>query len=286
MSALGALFGLLAAPLCIAPARAADPAPAAVHPVRPTGASQAVVVTTDGPGQSIARLTAYEWAGGDWVPALPAMRAEIGRRGFTDSPHEADGFTPTGEYSFTVVFGRMPNPGVTMPYRQATDDDHWVDDSASPLYNTWQTGPPGGRWASAETLSSYDLAAAFDFNQDPVVAGGNSAIFLHTGDGPTPGCIVMTPADVATVLRWLDPAAEPVIVLGVLATPPSHESLAAVAGREQGHPVAGRPPTVALTSDRPSSGGGWLGLAAIALLGLVAAGLPALRHHSHPGPFQ
>ena len=203
-------------------ALAGSPSPSAVHPVTTTSAGQAVVVSASGLGSSSAVLTGYRWDGSRWLVAVPAIQAEIGEKGFTAAPHEADGYTPVGEYSFTTLFGRDPNPGVAMPYRQSTSNDHWVDDSSSPVYNTWRSGPAAGRWSSAEDLSNYGLAAAFDFNQDPVVAGGNSAIFLHAWSGATPGCVVVARSDLLAVARWLDPAAHPVIVLGVGVAPPPH----------------------------------------------------------------
>jgi L,D-peptidoglycan transpeptidase YkuD (ErfK/YbiS/YcfS/YnhG family) len=207
-------------PAPVAPATAVVASP--VHPVVPTGATQVVVVSAPAWGSASATVTAYEWDGVGWRVAIGPVVAGIGHNGLTATPHENDGYTPIGEYSFTTVFGAQPNPGMQLPYTRVTNNDHWVDDPGSPLYNTFQTGPAAGRWTSAETLSSYSYAAAFDFNQDPVVAGGNSAIFLHEGGGPTPGCIEVPRSDLLRLLRWLAPSAHPVIVLGVNASPPQH----------------------------------------------------------------
>jgi L,D-peptidoglycan transpeptidase YkuD (ErfK/YbiS/YcfS/YnhG family) len=194
----------------------------AVHPYEPTAADQVVVVNASSWGSSSAQLTAYRWANGAWQAEIGPITAGIGANGFTDTPHEADGFTPIGEYRFTTVFGSRPDPGTLFPYRVATSDDHWVDDPTSAVYNTWQVGASAGRWQSAETLSSYSYAASFDFNQGPVIADGNSAIFLHGGGGATPGCVEIGTTNLLAVLRWLDPAAHPVIVLGVSVGPPAH----------------------------------------------------------------
>ena len=95
-------------------------------------------------------------------------------------------------------------------------DDHWVDDPTSVVvHNTWQTGPAGGRWKSAETLSGYKYAVAFDFNEQPVVADANSVIFLHDGGGATPGCVVVDRPTLVAIMRWLDPHTRPRSVLGV-----------------------------------------------------------------------
>ncbi len=195
---------------------------AAVRPAAPSDADQVLVVSAAAQGTSRAMLTGYGWVDGRWVVEIGPVTANLGGNGFTVTPHEADGFTPAGEYSVTTIFGAAADPGTSFAYRRATSDDHWVDDPTSAVYNTWQIGPSGGRWRSAETLSGYEYAIAFDFNQQPVVPDANSAIFLHEGGGATPGCIVVGRSTLVDIMRWLDPAARPRIVLGVDATLPAH----------------------------------------------------------------
>ena len=66
-----------------------------------------------------------------------------------------------------------------------------------------------------EALGAADIA----YNTNPVVPGKGSAIFLHvsTGGG-TAGCVSLAESNLLEVLRWLDPAAHPVIVMGPSAT--------------------------------------------------------------------
>ncbi|WP_369137788.1 L,D-transpeptidase family protein [Modestobacter versicolor] len=46
--------------------------------------------------------------------------------------------------------------------------------------------------------------------------GAGSAFFLHVTDGaPTAGCVAVDRAAMQQLLRWLDPAATPVISIGV-----------------------------------------------------------------------
>lgn len=55
-----------------------------------------------------------------------------------------------------------------------------------------------------------------DYNRNPVVPGAGSAFFLHVSAGrPTAGCVAIPGADLDAVMRWLDPAARPVITIGV-----------------------------------------------------------------------
>ena len=130
---------------------------------------------------------------------------------------EGDGRTPAGTYGFQLAFGTGPDPGVHYPYRQAGTSDVWVDDASSPLYNTWQQLPADGRWSSAESLDQpapYREAAAIAFNTARV-PGKGSAIFLHASLGHgTAGCVAVAEPTLMTLLRWLDPVRQPVIVMG------------------------------------------------------------------------
>jgi L,D-peptidoglycan transpeptidase YkuD (ErfK/YbiS/YcfS/YnhG family) len=67
---------------------------------------------------------------------------------------------------------------------------------------------------------SYRSLAVIDYNTHPIVPGRGSGIFLHisASGGPTLGCVSLTRAQLVTVLRWLDPAASPEIVIGTAAT--------------------------------------------------------------------
>lgn len=183
---------------------------------------QLLLVSASPADPTRATVRALEWTGHRWRLTFPAMSARLGRSGVTADPHEADGATPVGTYSVDLAFGTGDAPGGALPYRHVTNDDHWVDDPASPLYNTWQTGEADGRWESAEDLDGYTLAVAFDFNQHPVTADGNSAIFLHAGpnDEASAGCVTVASDDLSRIVWWLTPALHPRIEIGVQARPP------------------------------------------------------------------
>ena len=67
---------------------------------------------------------------------------------------------------------------------------------------------------------SYRYLAVIDYNTHPIVPGRGSGIFLHVSASgrATLGCVSLTRAQLVTVLRWLDPAASPAIVIGTAAT--------------------------------------------------------------------
>jgi L,D-peptidoglycan transpeptidase YkuD (ErfK/YbiS/YcfS/YnhG family) len=180
-------------------------------------AQQVVIVTSQGSATSIATLQTFEKDAAGWRAVFPAMPAIIGRGGFSSNRTEGDGTTPTGKYSFGTMFGQQANPGVKFPYRVPDAQSVWVGDSASPYYNTWQEDASlvGEHLASSAFSKPYAYAVAINFNTAPVVPHKGSAIFLHvrTGSG-TAGCVSISQPSLLQVLRWLDPARAPVIVMG------------------------------------------------------------------------
>jgi L,D-peptidoglycan transpeptidase YkuD (ErfK/YbiS/YcfS/YnhG family) len=62
----------------------------------------------------------------------------------------------------------------------------------------------------------YHNAVVVDFNTSPVVKGRGAGIFLHDlgpAKGATTGCVAVPRATLTAILRWLDPARHPVIVI-------------------------------------------------------------------------
>jgi L,D-peptidoglycan transpeptidase YkuD (ErfK/YbiS/YcfS/YnhG family) len=60
----------------------------------------------------------------------------------------------------------------------------------------------------------YDLVAVLGYNDDPVVPGRGSAIFLHlarTDFSATHGCVALTPADWLAAIAQLQPGDQVII---------------------------------------------------------------------------
>lgn len=185
------------------------------------GAHQVVIVTAANSTTDVATVQTFENSGGSWHAVFPAMAAHIGRAGFSSDKHEGDLKTPTGLYGFGTIFGQRANPGVKFPYRQADSASVWVDDVHSPYYNTWQENAAlsGEHLASPGYATAYAYAIDIAYNTSPVVPGNGSAIFLHvsTGGG-TAGCVSVSQPNLLLILRWLNPAQHPVIVMGPAST--------------------------------------------------------------------
>lgn len=184
-------------------------------------AGQAIVVTAPRYGSTTATFTAYEREGGAWRVAFGPWSANVGTRGLAppDEKREGDGRTPSGVYGFDFFFGVAADPGVRFPYRQVTSRSIvWDDDPSSPRYNTWvdlDQQPAGTEPEPMYARPVYDYGAVIAYNTART-PGLGSAIFLHVSNGgPTAGCVALPADRLVPVLRWLDPAQSPRIVLGV-----------------------------------------------------------------------
>ncbi len=155
-----------------------------------------------------------------WEMELGPFPGTVGRNGFAKvgEKREGDGKTPSGLFPVGLAFGYAGSVKTRMPYRQATEEDYWVDDPRSPDYNRWVRGKPS---VSAEKMKRadhlYRYGFVVEYNTQPVVAGLGSAIFFHVwaSEGrPTAGCVALREEDLLEFLAWLKPALRPVVLLG------------------------------------------------------------------------
>jgi L,D-peptidoglycan transpeptidase YkuD (ErfK/YbiS/YcfS/YnhG family) len=187
-------------------------------------ARQLIVVTSSAWSSTFGSLTTYEKRGSEWTTVHTGFSVRLGRNGFNANHHEGDGTTPAGSFPIVGIMGGRPDPGVRFPYRQFAPGDCWISDSASPAYNQWAKLSPCS--SPNEDLfkigaGAYRYAAITGYNTQPIVHGAGSAIFLHRHSydaagrtRPTSGCVSMAEPDLLAVLRWLDPAKHPRIVMG------------------------------------------------------------------------
>jgi len=185
------------------------------------GESEQIIFATNRDSASVfVTIHAVEEENGVWHLVFPAFTGSIGEMGFAavDEKREGDGKSPTGIFPLGLAFGYDPFVETKMPYRQATDDDFWVDDADSEDYNRWVKGEPNA--ASWEKMKrdddQYKYGVVIEYNMDPVVKGKGSAIFLHVwNDGDsTLGCVAMSEEMILRILGWLDPAKKPLIIMG------------------------------------------------------------------------
>jgi L,D-peptidoglycan transpeptidase YkuD (ErfK/YbiS/YcfS/YnhG family) len=221
----------VAPPAPTAAARTTTAAPSAEPAVAPVGTglplgldpagSQVVTVVAASSSSTTARLTAWELGAAGWTAVLGPVPARVGSAG-VGRAGETSTRTPAGTFPLTEAFGRAGNPGTALPYRVVDGDDWWVSDTNSPRYNQYAQCTPGTcdfDEAAGEDLYAagavYDHAVVIDYNRGGT-PGAGSAFFLHISNGAaTAGCVAIDRGSLQTLLRWLDPAASPVIAIGV-----------------------------------------------------------------------
>lgn len=187
----------------------------------PQETRQALVVREKSAGDFHATLTAWEKQRGGWQIVFDPVDAVIGKNGFTPTgkKKEGDGKTPSGIFPLGAAFGYDTAVDTKLIYRQATENDFWVDDLKSAQYNKWVTGTPQA--TSFERMKRdddlYQYGVVIEYNTNPVVPGAGSAIFLHVwrgADSPTAGCVAIPEENLLSLLRRLDRSKNPVVVLG------------------------------------------------------------------------
>jgi D-alanyl-D-alanine dipeptidase len=136
---------------------------------------------------------------------------------------EGDGRSPAGVLTLGTLWGyaEQAPAGVRLSYKTAGALDRCVDDVSSPDYNRLTKEPPDRPppWHSAESLrlptDHYKHLVVLHYNTEAPRPGAGSCIFLHVAPppgAPTAGCTALVEADLLTLLRWLDPAQEPVLL--------------------------------------------------------------------------
>ncbi|GIU67718.1 L,D-transpeptidase family protein [Candidatus Phycosocius spiralis] len=136
-------------------------------------------------------------------------RCAIGKGGVkpAEDKSEGDGASPMGQWPIRRVLWRLdrgPRPLCAFPTTPINPDDGWCDAPEDCSYNLPITHP---YTASAERLwredGLYDIIAILGYNDDPIVAGKGSAIFMHCASldyRPTEGCVALSHDDLRVVL--------------------------------------------------------------------------------------
>lgn len=232
----GAAAAVVAAVLALAPVLGVAPAGGSASRPRarfavPASARQLVLVSAPGehPPGDVARVQTFARPGpsSPWHAVSRAFRGEIGAAGLHDVRHEGDRSTPTGVYRIgPTLFGNAPDPGgLHAPFRRLACGDWWDEDPVSVRYNELvhvRCGRTPPFAADSEALwtetVAYRYLAVLEFNVHPRIRGRGapgSGIFLHAWVGaPTEGCVALRVPALLDVLRWLRPAAHPVVAIG------------------------------------------------------------------------
>lgn len=135
------------------------------------------------------------------------LRCALGRSGIVANKCEGDGATPEGTLPLRRVMyrpDRIEPPRTALPLRKIDVNDAWCDDPQDPSYNRLVRLPFAARHEILWRREAiYDVVVELGYNDDPVVAGRGSAIFMHIakpGYPPTEGCIALGLRDLLSLL--------------------------------------------------------------------------------------
>lgn len=145
-------------------------------------------------------------------------RAAIGPGGIAIKTGEGDGITPRGIFPVREILyraDRIPPPDTALPLRAIAPDDGWCDAPEDPNYNRLVKLPyPASHEELWREDHLYDLILVLGYNDDPVVPGKGSAIFLHLvrpDYSHTHGCVALSYEDALAAIAQLRPGDQVVI---------------------------------------------------------------------------
>ncbi|HEX8288354.1 MAG TPA: hypothetical protein VF556_10180 [Pyrinomonadaceae bacterium] len=199
---------------------------------------QAVVVTAKDWNsiQGEARLFKRKNANSKWIADGKSFPVVVGKNGMawgaglhelpSDTGRvllktEGDGKAPAGIFALTSAFGSKEKLAyIKLPYTRLTESIECVDDVKSANYNLIVDAQKIGNtdWNSSEKMlavgEQYDLGVFVAHNSERQ-AGGGSCIFLHiwkNSNTGTAGCTAMARENIESVLRFLNPQKNPVLI--------------------------------------------------------------------------
>ena len=201
-----------------------------------SGSRQCLVVTSAGWEATTGELRAFEKSpAGSWKMVGATVPVVLGKKGLAwgsglfpapeTGPHkiEGDNKATAGIFRLGPAFGyASPDDArwIRLPYVSLTENMEGVDDPQSRYYNQLvdRTKVATVDWRSSEKMLRGDVLykwGLFVAHNPSAQPGGGSCIFLHIWRDPsaaTAGCTAMPEQDLVKLLRWLNPAAHPVLV--------------------------------------------------------------------------
>lgn len=171
----------------------------------PARSRQVVVAYGDGATAATGRVVLYQRHGSSWTTEA-AWASHNGRRGWAPNHREGDTRSPVGVFTLHDAGGVLPDPGSRLPYHH------------DPAFT------PPAFWGPSHR-HDFDYVIAIDYNRVPGSspldsrrpegerAGGGIWLHLDPGSGSS-ACVTLPREALQTLLRTLDPAQHPVIVMG------------------------------------------------------------------------
>lgn len=140
------------------------------------------------------------------------VECALGRSGIGHKTTEGDGITPIGLWPLRHVLfrpDRLERPESHLPMTEIGAQDGWCDAADDPNYNRHVKLPyPTSHEKLWRQDDLYDVVVIIGFNDDPIVNGAGSAIFLHiaTSDySATEGCVAIHKQHMLRLLKECRP---------------------------------------------------------------------------------
>ncbi len=141
------------------------------------------------------------------VLAGQRFRCALGQAGVRQHKEEGDAATPAALLALRRVLyraDRLGAPACAVPVEPIGQTDGWCDDPGHADYNRMVRLPHPGRHEELWRADGlYDIIGVLGWNDQPVLRGSGSAIFLHVAKPdyePTAGCVALAAADLRRVL--------------------------------------------------------------------------------------
>ncbi|MEV0909772.1 L,D-transpeptidase family protein [Streptomyces hokutonensis] len=173
----------------------------------PAGTEQVVLVTGRAANSPLSTLALYERTDDGWQQTA-SWAAHNALKGWSDHHMAGDLRSPIGVYSLTDAGGLLKDPGTKLSYDQGAG---FVS--------------PGTGFEGESLAGSFDYVIAINYNRQPgtspldwtrpLGASRGGGIWIHVDHGgPTHGCVSIAEDHMKELLRTLDPARHPVVVMG------------------------------------------------------------------------
>jgi L,D-peptidoglycan transpeptidase YkuD (ErfK/YbiS/YcfS/YnhG family) len=171
----------------------------------PSNSRQVVAVYGAGKNSADSTIVLYTKSGSTWKKAR-TWEGHNGKKGWTTDHQEGDKRSPVGVFTLSDAGGVLTDPGAKLPYTQSAAFQ-------APHY-----------WAKSH-WHDFDYVIAIDYNRvkgtspnDPTRPEGQSkggSIWIHMDHGSgTSACVSLSKSGMEYLLRTLDPAQHPVVVMG------------------------------------------------------------------------
>ncbi|GGX68822.1 lipoprotein [Streptomyces fructofermentans] len=171
----------------------------------PAESRQVVAVYGEGEDSADSTIVLYTKSGSTW-DRTRVWQGHNGKKGWTTDHRENDKRSPVGVFTLSDAGGVLADPGAKLPYTRSAGFQ-------APHY-----------WAKSH-WNDFDYVIAIDYNRvkgtspnDPTRPQGQSkggSIWLHMDHGSgTSACVSLSESGMRHLLRTLDPAEHPVVVMG------------------------------------------------------------------------